>query len=181
MLFAILIFIASAVPAADMYVFCGTNNATSGSPRPLPVQGVSLTSGKVLVGLPARSRVEIADCGWFRVSDIPRPVSVSNELYRLVGYRRDGLDAVPVFAAYIPKARPVEYSRRLLYREFMRLGVWDKVQSWMQAQGVWEDFLFATTLESDDALMVGAIKALPSVAGITDAELKEVLSRCVAR
>lgn len=180
MLFALLLFLASVCSAADMYVFCGTNSAAVGSPRPLPVQGVSLTSGKVLVGLPARSRVEIADCGWFRALDVARPASVSNELYRLVGYRRDGLDAVPVFAAYIPKARPVEYSRRLLYREFMRLGVWDKVQAWMQSQGVWEDFLFATTLESDDALMVGAIKALPAVIGITDAQLREVLSRCIS-
>lgn len=180
MLCALLLFLATSLYAVDAYVWCGTNTIATSSARPLPVQGVSLTTGKVVVGLPQRSRVEVADCGWYKIKSADKPVAYSNEVYRLAGYRREGLDAVPFYSRSFKPVVPVEYSRRLLYREFVTLGAWDKVRDWMQSQGVWEDFLFATTLESDDALMVGAIKAIPGVIGITEAQLKEILSRCVA-
>lgn len=166
---------------AQSFIFCGTNSIAVGSPRPLPVQGVSLTTGKVVVGLPSRSRIEIADCGWYLCKDVAKPISVSNEYYRIVGWRRDGLDAIPQFEPVYRPILPVEYSKRLLYREFVAMGKWGALEAFMREQGIYEDFLFSTTLESDDEFMKNAIEALPSVLGISKEKLQEVLDKCVAK
>lgn len=79
-----------------------------------------------------------------------------------------------------PPPPPVDYSKRKLYRVFLERGVWPQVKAWMEAQGVWEDWEYATTLASDDELMVAAIPALMALLGVTDAEMREILAACEA-
>ena len=62
----------------------------------------------------------------------------------------------------------------------MRLGVWPQVKAYMEQAGAWEDWEYATTLESTDPLMVAAVEAVRSMLGYTDAQMREVLAKCVA-
>lgn len=171
----------ASIASGANYVYCGTNSTAIGSPRPLPIQGVSLTTGKVVVGLPYRSRIEIADCGWYEVAPIVKPTAYSNEVYRISGWKREDLQAIAVFSKSFKAIKPVEYSKRLLYRELDALGVWESVKAYLEAQGLWEDFILATTLESDDPLLQKALEALPSAAGLDKNTLAEILSKCVVK
>lgn len=173
-------FLASIVNAQS-FVFFGTNTTAQMSARPLPVQGVSLTTGKVVVGLPARSRIEIADCGWYEVAPIVKPTAYSNEVYRISGWKREGLQAVAVFKRSYKPAKPIEYSKRLLYRELVAIGAWEGVKAYLEANGMWEDFILATTLESTDPLLMKALEALPASAGIEARTLAEILEKCIAK
>lgn len=77
-----------------------------------------------------------------------------------------------------PPAPPHSFSKRKLYRAFVARGVWPQVKAWMEAQGVWEDWEYATTLASDDPLMVTAIPAIQQLMGLTDTEMAEILVSC---
>jgi hypothetical protein len=73
---------------------------------------------------------------------------------------------------------PVDYSKRALYRVFQSRGVWPTVKAWMESQGCWEDWEYATTLASDDPLMATAIPAIRQLLGVTDAEMRKILESC---
>ena len=77
-----------------------------------------------------------------------------------------------------PPPPPVDYSKRALYRALTTRGVWATVKAWMESQGVWEDWEYATTLASDDPLMATAIPAIQSLLGVTDAEMRGILESC---
>lgn len=77
-----------------------------------------------------------------------------------------------------PPPPPVDYSKRKLYRVFLARGVWPQVKAWMESQGVWEDWEYATTLASDDPLMATAIPAIQQLMGLTDEEMAEILQSC---
>lgn len=164
------------------WVFSPDGTNTVGSPRPCPVQGVSLTTGRVVVGLNALGPAEQIECGYWPLVVPPRPAQVSNELYRAGGYvlERAALRAVQQWTPYVPKTRPVEYSKRKLYRAFSALGVWERVKAYMAAADVLEDWEYATTLESTDPLMAAAVEAVRSMLGYTDAQMQEILKQCVA-
>ena len=179
---AFFILLAIGASAAPQWVFSPDGTNAVGGARPCPVQGVSLTTGKVVVGLNALDAAAQVDCGYWPLVVPPRPAQVSNELYRAGGYilERANLRAVQRWTPYVPKPMPIDYSKRKLYREFMRLGVWPQVKAYMEQAGAWEDWEYATTLESTDPLMVAAVEAVRSMLGYTDAQMREVLSKCVA-
>ncbi len=164
------------------WVFSPDGTNVVGSPRPCPVQGVSLATGRVVVGLNALGAAAQVDCGYWPLTIPPRPAQVSNELYRVGGYllERANLCAVQRWTPFVPRTRPVEYSKRKLYRAFSALGVWERVKAYMSAAGVLEDWDYATTLESTDPLMTAAVEAVRSMLGYTDAQMQEILKQCVA-
>lgn len=77
-----------------------------------------------------------------------------------------------------PPPPPVDYSKRALYRVFKERGVWPTVKAWMEAQGVWEDWEYATTLQSDDPLISAAKTAIQALMGLTDEEMEAILAGC---
>lgn len=173
---------AMSAAAGPQWVFSPDGTNVVGSPRPCPVQGVSLTTGRVIVGLNALGAAAQVDCGYWPLVVPPRPAQVSNELYRAGGYVLEAaaLRAVQRWTPYVPKPRPVEYSKRKLYRAFSALGVWDRVKAYMQQAGVLEDWDYATTLEASDPLMAAAVEAVRSMLGYTDQQMQEILKQCVA-
>lgn len=179
---AFLAILALGSSAGPSWVFSADGTNVVGSPRPCPVQGVSLSTGRVIVGLNALGAVEQVDCGYWPVTRNPAPTPVSNEQYRVSGWALDraGLRALQVWKPYVPKPRPIDYSKRKLFREFTRLGVWPQVKAYMEQAGAWEDWEYATTLESTDPLMIAAVDAVRQLLGYTTAQMQEVLDRCVA-
>jgi len=77
-----------------------------------------------------------------------------------------------------PPPPPVDYSKRKLYRVFLGRGVWPQVKAWMEVQGVWEDWEYATTLQSDDPFMASAIPQIQRLMGLADGEMAEILAAC---
>lgn len=179
---AFLAILALGSSAAPSWVFSADGTNVVGSPRPCPVQGVSLSTGRVVVGLNALGAAEQVDCGYWPLTIPPKPAQVSNEQYRAGGYllERAALRAVQRWTPYVPKPRPIEYSKRKLYRAFAGLGVWERVKAYMQQAGVLEDWEYATTLESTDPLMTAAVEAVRAMLGYTPAQMQEVLDQCVA-
>lgn len=173
--------VACGVAFAQTVCFTSDGETVIGKPRPLPVQGWD--GEEVVVGLPVRPVADWIRCGYWPYVQGERPQPVSNETYRVSGYVLDkpALVARPVWQAVVPRVRPVDYSKRLLYRAIKERGAWEQVKSWMVAQGVWEDWEYATTLEATDPLMVSAIPALQQMLGFTDEEMQEVLKSCIAK
>ena len=73
--------------AQELYVFSADGASVGSRPRELPSQGFDRATGRVVVGLHARTDAERAACGWWRVVATPRPgVAASNEYWAVCGY-----------------------------------------------------------------------------------------------
>ena len=182
--FCILALIAAAARGGGLEtVFSRDGRAVLAGPRELPVQGVRLSDGAVLVGLPARGTNDWVACGYWPVLRTPAPAPVSNEVYRTAGWTLDParLVASPVWRPYVPRPPRVEYSKRLLYRALLARGVWPRVRALLEESGAWEDWTYATTLEAGDPLMQSSVEAVRELLGHTAAQMAEMLRQCVAR
>ena len=168
--------------AAWVYSRDGTN-ATLSARATLPVQGVSLSTGEVVVGLPNLGPAAWVDCGYWPTRLTPKPVPVSNEVYQVGGWILDRAvpEATPIWTPRVPPVRPKgDYSKRKVYLALKQLGAWDAAKAWMQSSGCWEDWEYATTLEERDPLIQAAVPALSSALGLPEARIWEILDQCRA-
>lgn len=79
-----------------------------------------------------------------------------------------------------PPPPPRTFSKRKLYNAFKRRAYWNVVRSFIESQGVWDDWSFATTLDEDDPLMVAAVAGLTATLGLTQEQMETILAECVA-
>ena len=127
--------IAAASLFAAQYIF-STDGATAGSsPRELPTQGVSLSTGRVVVGLGAVSVAQRVDCGWYQYSAGQKPEAHSNEVWRIDGYTFDvtnGTATAHYKCSWI-KPKPKTYSKIRLKIAIAKIGKLDALESWLKS------------------------------------------------
>jgi hypothetical protein len=74
-----------------------------------------------------------------------------------------------------PPPPPRTFSKRKLYRALSAAEVWTAAKAYMEGDGVWEDWEYATTLDEDDPLLIAAVSALKTQLGLTDEQVEAIL------
>lgn len=169
--------------ADDAWVWCSSGTNTTSQPRPIPVQGVDLTTGQIVVGLNARDHVTQSRCGWWWVRPATPPTPVSNETYRVSGYALvvAAGEADTLWQAVPPKRKNRDISKRKLRDYLAARQMWEPLKAAMVERGWWETFELATTLEEQDELTQQGIALIKLGAGWTDEQIEEMIASCVAR
>ncbi len=73
----------------------------------------------------------------------------------------------------------MKYSTLSIKRELAALGKWDAAKELLTASGYWDDYVLANYLSEADPVFKTACAALVARGIVTDAELEELLPKCV--
>lgn len=98
--------------------------------------------------------------------------------YRQSGVEWSVTNAVRNFTGVLAVKR---YSRLRVYVACVRLGLWDKLESWLKTQTVdgvnaYTAFMLATELTADNELFIPMLNAAAAALGVDDATIQAVLS-----
>lgn len=176
----------SAAIAADSFIFSSDAHTVGSSPRELPTQGVSLTTGKVVVGLHALDDSGRADCGWYRIVTTPHPAAQSNEYYTVTGYNFTNYTAETVWTCRWRKVTPTKYSKLAVITALKTLpgangdaNAWISVKKAIQAADLMDEWNACTYLATDNALFAALKAQAVTITGMTEAQVEAVLKECV--
>ncbi len=111
--------------------------------------------------------------GWYLVQKQEKPVLQPGQILGWT-YRIDVEDGV-AYKEYFVWEEAKDISKRKLMNNLKAENLWTLVKGFMEQHDIWEDFALATTLDSNDPLLEGAVTQLVA-AGITD---KETLDRII--
>ena len=177
---------AAVVARADSFVFSADGQTVGSLPRELPTQGVSLSKGWVVVGLHALDDAGRADCGWYRVVPGTKPVAQSNEVWRVTGYTFTNYTAVAVYTCSWKKVVPKKYSKLSIITELEKLpgagedaSAWVTVRKAIEARGLMDKWNACTYIEESHAVFAEYKAQIAALAGLTEAEINTILSRCI--
>lgn len=167
--------------AADLFIFSADGVEVGSKPRELPSQGYDRVTGRVVVGLHARTDLERAACGWWRVIPTERPEAQSNEVWRVGGYDFGGGCATQKWSCTWRKVKPVKYSRLSIYAALSQQGKWETAETWMKEQGLYTAFMLAQEISSDHPQFVAVKSQVAAVLGLTDAQVDAILKECILK
>lgn len=177
---------ALAVHAADLFVFSADAVTAGSSPRELPTQGVSLTTGKVVVGLHALDDAGRADCGWYRYSPGVKPEAHSNEVWKVDGYIFTNYTATAQYTCSWRKVKPRRFSKLSIITELEKLpgaqgdaSAWVTVRNAISARGLMDKWNACTYIEENHEVFSEYKAQIAAIAGLSVAEIDEILSRCI--
>lgn len=94
-------------------------------------------------------------------------------------YTPDG-QLLDVLLAEARKPRPTTYSKMRCVAELTRLGVWEQVKAWIEEHGLYDLYLAAQDFSEDNEYFQQGKAALQQALGLTDAQVAEILAKCVA-
>ena len=183
-LLACLVIVAGGMNAAaqDKYVFSADGATVGSAPRELPSQGFDRVTGRVVVGLHARTDAEKAACGWWRIVATPKPgIVASNEYWAVGGYAFTNGTAVTEWEKRWRKVQPVKYSRLSIYMALKELGKWDAAEAFMRANGLYEPFMFAQEISSDHPQFIAVKAQVAEALGLTIEQVDALLKECVLK
>ena len=122
--------------------------------------------------------------GFYRFTPVPFPSEYPSQGYHWEArYSLDSNDS-EVVQAWVQVEDPPpptrSLSKRKLYRALSEAGIWDAVREYMEENGVWEDWEFATTLDEDDPLILAAVQAIQAGLGLTGEQVSGIIEVSVA-
>jgi len=172
--------------AADKFIYSGDGATVGSSPRELPTQGVSLTTGKVVVGLYSLDDAGRADCGWYRIVETPHPEAQSNEYYTVTGYTFTNYTAQTNWACNWRPVEPVRYSKLAIITALKTLNgsngdanAWISVKKAIEAADLMDEWNACTYLATDNALFAALKAQAAAITGMSEAQVEAVLRECV--
>lgn len=144
----------------------------------------AVIDGKFVIGrLPASY---LATIGYYPFEETSMPPAIDGFHYERSYAYDDENSPSKVIVVWTSVANPEvtpaprSLSKRKLYRGLVEAGIWEQVKEYMEANGVWEDWMFATTLDEDDPLIVAAIQALEIDLQIPSETIQQLLAASVA-
>ena len=172
--------------AADKFIYSNDGQTVGSSPRELPTQGVSRTTGKVVVGLLSLDDAARADCGWYRIVTTSHPEAQSNEYYTVTGYAFTNYTAQTVWTCKWREIEPVKYSKLAVITALKTLNgangdanAWISVKKAIEAADLMDEWNACTYLSTDNALFVALKAQAVSITGMTEDQVEAVLKECV--
>lgn len=174
--------------AADKYIYSNDGSTVGSSPSALPTQGVSLSTGKVIVGLHALSDAERAACGWYRIADTTRPVAQSNEVWRVSGYSfnvpTNGLCTAEWECSW-RQLPPKRYSKLDIITTLKSVNcgdganAWARVKAAIESADLMDEWNAATYLAEDNPLFVAVKAQAAAITGLSEAQIAALLDKCI--
>ena len=71
-------------------------------------------------------------------------------------------------------------SKLKLYAALKNAGVWAQVKAYLEANDLWDAFLLAQIVDEQNGDFQAGLKTLQESLGLTDDQVEEILSACVA-
>lgn len=172
--------------AADKYVYSNDGSTVGSSPRELPTQGVSLSTGKVVVGLHALDDAARADCGWYRIVTTSHPEAQTNEYYAVTGYSFTNCTAETVWTCKWRKVTPTKYSKLSIITALKTVNgsagdanAWISVKKAIEAADLMDEWNACTYLSTDNALFTALKAQAGAITGMSETQVDELLKNCV--
>lgn len=170
--------------ANAMQVIYSHDGITSGSTiRECPSQGVSRSTGNVIVGLHALTDLQRMDCGWYRVVQTANPDT--NHIWIATNYTftAEGT-ASPIWVERKQKIRAAKYSK---YAIIVRLesveaeggsNKWDVVKGVLEQSKLMDKWNSCTYISADDVNFIAIKSHIQATLGLTEKELAAWLENC---
>lgn len=76
---------------------------------------------------------------------------------------------------------PRVFSKLKLVAALTKLGYWPQVKSYIEAQGLTDLYLAAQVVAEDNDYFVSGLAAVKQTLGLTDAQVENVLTNCIAK
>ena len=163
--------------AADKFIYSNDG---------LPTQGVSRTTGKVVVGLLSLDDAARADCGWYRIVTTEHPAAQSNEYYTVTGYNFTNYTAETVWTRRWRKVTPTKYSKLSIITALKTVNgaagdanAWISVKKAIEAADLMDEWNACTYLSTDNALFTAIKAQAGAITGMSEAQIDELLKNCV--
>lgn len=176
-------FLIAAPIALALQVIYSEDGINAGSSlRECPSQGVSKTTGKVIIGLHGVDDLTRMDCGWYRFLDLPKPDT--NHYWRATNYVFTATGTCyKVWHEYHPKKKAINYCKADIITGLSRLGFgdtnkWEVLKAAIEQAGMMDLWNAATYIPSDDPRFLAAKPDIQQVLGMTEKELDDFLATC---
>ncbi len=75
---------------------------------------------------------------------------------------------------------PVVYSKLKLYATVRELGLWADVKAWLEEADLWDAFVLAQDVRSDNEQFSAGLATFKKKFGLADERVEEILAACVA-
>ena len=166
---------------ADEYVFSVDGKYAATAPRKLPSNGRNFETGNVVSNLSAQTVETLVKCGWYKV------IVPSYELGMLqypvtVGYTFNATNGTATAKIEIRDGAPVKkYTQYKVIGVLLQMGKWNDVKQFLTDNNLYDMFMAAQYLATDDPNFFAAKKQMARLLGITDKELDVILENCIDR
>ena len=167
------------VYAADKYVFSADGKSAATSPRTLPDVGRDFSSGAAVSNLQSQTASVLAGCGWYRV--IVPEVELGMLQYVVTnGYKFDSTNGTATAMIEVRDGAPVKkYTQYRVIGVLLQMGKWNDVKQFLTDNNLYDMFMAAQYLSTDDPNFFAAKKQMARLLGITDQELDALLANCI--
>lgn len=177
--------IASIILAVVTQFMFSPDGVTQGSPlRSLPSQGVSRTTGKVVIGLHGLDDIARMDCGWYRYTPVAKPDT--NHYWRVTNYVFSATGTVKnVWTEYTPPVKPERYSKLSIIEKLEQLNggegyetKWAEVKAEIERLGLLDKWNACTYIQGDDANFIAAKPRICQLLNMSVKQLDDLLAGC---
>lgn len=163
--------------AAVLYIFSADGLKPASGERALPMQGVDLQTGEIVIALPAQDGPTRARCGWYELGERPANFVCTNYVF--------SADGTAERQGYIrpPRKRAVKYSKLKVYGALSSIGKWDAFEDWLKSEeldgmNAWTAFGLAQELSADDERFDHYCQRACEALGITEEQKTAMLEAC---
>jgi hypothetical protein len=181
MLFVVSVLIASTCIGIESpeYIFSCDKKVAVGNPRKLPNNGRDFQTGNVVSNLSSQSVSTLVKCGWYKV--IVPPYELGMLQYgEIAGYTFDTNEGTATAIVNIRDGAPVKkYTQYKVIGVLTKMGKWNDVKKFLETNNLFDMFMAAQYLATDDPNFFAAKKQMAKLLGISDAELDVVLEACI--
>lgn len=166
---------------ADEYVFSVDGKYAAITPRTLPANGRDFETGNVVSNLSAQSVETLVKCGWYKVI-VPDYELGMLQYPVTVGYTFDAEKGTATAKVEIRDGAPVKkYTQYKVIGVLLQMGKWNDVKQFLVDNNLYDMFMAAQYLATDDPNFFAAKKQMARLLGITDKELDVILENCIDR
>lgn len=164
--------------SADKYVFSADRKIAATVPRMLPDIGRDFATGTVISNLQVQTASVLAGCGWYRV--IVPEVELEMRQYAVTtGYTFDVMTGTATAKVEIRDGAPIKkYTQYRIISLLMQIGKWDEVKAFLVEKKLYDLFIGAQYLATDDPIFFGALKEMAKLLGVSMSELDALLENC---
>lgn len=176
---SIIAILAVGVYAADKYVFSADGKRAATSPRMLPDVGRDFSAGAVVSNLQEQTASVLAGCGWYRV--IVPEVELGMLQYVVTnGYKFDSTNGTATAMIEVRDGAPVKkYTQYRVIGMLMQIGKWEEVKAFLVEKNLYDLFIGAQYLATDDPVFFGAVKEMAKLLGLSQQEMDALLEKCL--
>lgn len=177
--------ITSVILATTLFMYSPDGVTEGSNLRSLPSQGVSRTTGQVVIGLHGLDDLARMDCGWYRYFDIPRPDT--NHYWRATNYVFTVTGTChKVWTEYKPQPKLNEkYSKLSIITELEKLNgengyenKWLEIKAKLEELGLTDKWNACTYIQSDDPNFLAAKSRIAQLLSMTEKQLDDFLDKC---